>query len=179
MKTLLMAATAVFLAVGCVFAADQPSFPADITHGNIRCVLMSVGQTRVFPNDQDRAKEIPARPGGSQGVPCFTVTFLMESLADAPKDAPNELLTLKGLTVLSEGKPIHIGGGEYQQWIDYDAFRIFLDFSKPKVTNPKRAVIMRFVRFGFISNPQPLSLVIETGFGKDIQRFQFDSIHIQ
>ena len=156
-------------------AGEPRAFPADLTHGNIRCVLMSVGQTTVFPNEKDNAQKAPPWRDGKQGVPCFTVTFLIEALGDAP----SEPITLKNLEVLSAGKPLRFDGGQYHQGFDYHVFQDFLDFSKPKVSDQKQAHIMRFVQFGAVSNLQPLSLVIETGFGEDLQKFQFDSIQLR
>jgi len=136
---------------------------------------MSVGQTTVFPNEKDHARNPPWR-NGEQGVRCFTVTFLVEGLGDAP----NEPRTLRKFEVLSAGKPLRFADeSDYQQWFDYRAFQDFLDFSKPKVSDPKRAGIMRFVRFGAVPNLEPLSLVIETGFAQDIQKFRFDSIRLK
>jgi len=156
--------------------AGQPAaFTADVTHGNVRCVLMSVGQTTVFPNEKDYAQKGRAWGDGKSGVSCFAVTFLIEGLGDPP---PGQI-TLKNLEVSSAGKSIRLDGGRYGQWFDYNVFQDFLDFSKPKVNDQKRAHIMRFVWFGAVSSPQPLSLVIETGFDKDIQKFQFDAIRLQ
>ena len=86
---------------------------------------------------------------------------------------------MKNLEILSGGKPLRFDGSAEQSWFDYKAFHGFLDFSKPKVSNQKRAIIMQYVRYGSVPNLQPLSLVIETGFAKDIQKFQFDSIRLQ
>jgi hypothetical protein len=122
-----MIAVAVLLTVGRLFAADQSSFPADITHGNIRCVLMSVGQTTVFPNETDRgqrARETPSGHNGKLGVPCFTVTFLIEALGDAP----SEPHTLKNLEVLSDGKSLRIAAGEHQQWFDCAEYQQWFDY---------------------------------------------------
>ena len=176
MKTPLLIATAILLVVGCARAADQPSFPADITHGNIRCVLMSVGQTTVFLNENDNAQKAPGWRDGKQGVRCFTITFLVESLGDAPFEA----LTLKNLEFSSGVKRLRLAGvGGVQSWFDYNGFKTFAEFSKPKVSNPKRAVIMQYVQYGAVPNLEPLSLVFETGFAKDIQKFQFDAIRLQ
>jgi hypothetical protein len=175
MKSLLVIATAVLLVVGCARAADQSPFPADITHGNIRCVLMSVGQTTVFPNEMDNAQKAPPWRDSKQGVRCFSITFLVEALGDAPFE-PH---TLKNLEFSSGGKPLRLDGGVVESWFDYSFFKHLPDFSKPKVSNPKRAVIMQYVQYGAVPNLQPLSLVFETGFAKDIQKFQFDGIRLQ
>ena len=136
---------------------------------------MSVGQTTVFPNEKDNAQIAPPWRDGKQGVRCFTITFLVEALGVGP----SEPHTLKNLEILSGGKPLRFDGSAEQSWFDYKAFHGFLDFSKPKVSNQKRAIIMQYVRYGSVPNLQPLSLVIETGFAKDIQKFQFDSIRLQ
>jgi hypothetical protein len=158
-------------------ATEPRPFLADITHGNIRCVLMSVGQTTVFPNEQDKS-QLPKAPGGRDGelgVRCFTVTFLVEKLGDAPFESH----ALKNLQVFSSGKPLPLVGGTYLQAFGYENLQIFLDFSKPKVSSPKRAVIRRYVWFGAVPDLEALSLIIETGFDKDIETFQFDSIRLK
>jgi hypothetical protein len=182
-KSLPIASIVVLLAISCARAADDALFPADITHGNIRCVLMSVGQTTVF-SSSETLQGIAGGPDGKQGVPCLTVTLLMESFGDAP----TEPSTLKSVEILSAGKPVRIERAltkpysqmsSSQKWFSYDFFQSFLDFGKPKVTNPKRAVIVQFSEFGSVSRQQGLSLVIEGGFDQDIQKFEFDSIQIQ
>ena len=164
-------------------ASEAPVFHADVTQGNVRVVLMNVGQTTVFPNAKDNAGKAPPwhEREGKQGVPCFTITFLMEALGDTPLDAK-----LSGnIKLSSAGKPLELERvnkdhfGAYQQWFDYGVFQDFLDFTKPEVANPKRAFIMRYVRFGAVPNLQPLSLEIETGFNKDIKTFRFDPIRLR
>jgi len=156
-------------------AGDTGAFPADITQGGIRCVMMSVGQTTVFPNKEDHNQRKIVWGDNAKGVPCFTVTYLVEQLGDAP------LAQFVGGSVefMSDGKPLRVGGSGYQKCFAYGAFQSFLDFGKPKVSDPKRAVIMQTVTFGTVHNLQSLSLTIEAGFGKDIQKFQFDSIRFQ
>ncbi len=158
-----------------VSAAESRTFPADITNGNVRCVLISVGQTMVFPDKGDPNPRLTSWHDGSNGVPCFTVTYLVEQLGDAPSAQ-----FVGGSVELSVGgKPVRIGGGGYQKCFDYEAFQSFLDFERPKVSSPKRAVIMQTVSFGVLSDRQPVSLTIKAGFGKDTQKFQFDSIRFQ
>ena len=159
----------------CALAGDTGAFPADITQGDIRCVLMSVGQTTVFPDKDAHNQKLTAWHDSTKGVPCFTVTYLVEQLGDTPQAQ----FVGGSVELSSDGKPLHVEGGGYQKCFDYGAFQSFLDFGKPKVSNPKRAVIMQTVSFGAVSASQPLSLTIEAGFGKDIQKFQFDSIRFQ
>jgi hypothetical protein len=175
MKMPFVIAAAVLLIIGHARAAEQLPFPADVTRGNIRCVLMNVGQTTVFPNEKDNAQMEPPWRDGKQGVRCFVITFLIEALGDAP----SEPHSLKNLEVLSGGKLLRFDGGGVQSWFDYKAFHGFLDFNKPKVSNPKRAVVMQYVQYGSLPNLHPLSLVIEAGFAKEIQKFQFDPIRLQ
>ena len=161
-----------------VFAAERPAFPADVTSGDVRLVLMSVGQTTVFANEKDYVQGSPSWREKKDGVPCFTVTFLLELLGDKPYEPK----TLRNFEVLSGGKAVRLVNdqkGSYQQWFDYQAFQDFLDFSKPKVSDPQRAFIMRHVEFAALPNLQPVSLVIEAGFGKDVKKFSFDSIRLQ
>src|SRR5438067_974311 len=111
MRHLLRVLFCSFTAFVCLngVAGEGRHFPADITKGNIRCVLMSVGQTTVFPNEKDQARTPPWRDGAA-GVRCFTVTFLVEGLGDAP----NEPRALRKLEVTAAGKPVHFGdGSEY------------------------------------------------------------------
>jgi len=156
-------------------AGETGAFPSDITQGNIRCVLMSVGQTTVYPIEQDASQKAQAWLDGKQGVPCFTVTYLVEGLGDTPLGSG----AAGNVEVLVGGKPLHGIRNSYVKAFDYNVFQAFLDFSKPKVSNPKRARIVQMVLFGAVTNTQPLNLSIETGFAKDIQKFQFDSIRLQ
>jgi len=160
---------------GRALAGESPTFPADITHGDIRCVLMSVGQTTVFPDKDDHNQRLTAWHDSTKGVPCFTVTYLVEQLGDGPRAQ----FVGGSVELSSDGKPLRVEGGGYQKCFDYGAFQSFLDFGKPKVSNPKRAVIMQTVSFGAVSDRQPLSLTIEAGFGHDTQKFHFDSIRFQ
>ena len=165
----------------CALAATSPPFLANITRGKVRVVLMSVSQTTVFPNEQDDQDE-PIRPhpwgDAKQGLPCFTVTFLIESLGDGPLGA----FLVKDLAVSSASKPtqtftnLH---GAYQQSFNYGAFQDFHHFSKPKVSNRERAIIMRYTQFGTVPNRQPINVQIDTGFGDEIHKFKFDSIRLQ
>jgi len=161
-----------------VFAAEPPVFPADVTSGEVRLVLMSVGQTTVFANEKDYARGPGSWREKKDGVPCFTVTFLLELLGDKPYEPK----TLGNIEVLAGGKAVRLVNdqkGSYQQWFDYQVFQDFLDFSKPKVSDPSRAFIMRHVEFAALPNLQPISLVIEAGFGKDVKKFRFDSVRLQ
>jgi hypothetical protein len=177
MKTHITILIVSFMAIAGVraLAGESRTFPADITHDNIRCVLMSVGQTTVFPNKDDHNQRLTAWHDSAKGVPCFTVTYLVEQLGDAPRAQ----FVGGSVELSSDGKPLRLGGGVYAKCFDYEAFQSFLDFGKPKVSNPKRAVIMQTVLFGAVSDRQQLSLTIEAGFGQDIQKFQFDSIRFQ
>jgi hypothetical protein len=177
MKTHITFLVVSFMAIAGVraLAGESRTFPSDITHGNIRCVLMSVGQTTVFPDKDDHSQRLTAWHDSAKGVPCFTVTYMVEQLGDAPQAQ----FVGGSVGLSSDGKPIHVEGGGYQKCFDYGVFQSFLDFGKPKVSNPKRAVIMQTVSFGAVSSSQPLSLTIEAGFGQDIQKFRFDTIRFQ
>lgn len=160
------------------FAAERLAFPSDLTQGNVRLVLMSVAQATVFPNEKDTAKKGQPWQNAKKGVPCFTVTFLVELLGHKPYEPK----TIQDVRVLVTDKPLRLVNGQqgvYQQWFDYGVFQDFLEFTKPQVTDAKRAFIMRYVRFGAIPNLQPFSLVIDAGFGDDIKTFRFDSIRLQ
>jgi hypothetical protein len=162
-------------------AAESLPLPTDITRSDVRLVLMSVGQTTVYPSEADKAKAgagtEPWRPG-RDGVPCFTVTFLVEALGDRPF-ARKAAVDLK---LLVDGKPLELVNdphGIYQQWFDYPVFQDFLDFRKPEVTDPARAFIMRYARFGAVPDLRPFILVINAGFDDNVQEFRFDSIRLQ
>jgi len=153
------------------------AFPADVTRGNIRCVLMSIGQTTVFPSDPDNHQYLQGQVwhDAMLGVPCFTVTVLVEALGDAPY----ETQALKRLEVHSSGRQLPLSGGTHIESSCYEAFPHFLDFSKPKVSNPKRAVIQRFVWFGSVPDLEPLDLKLEVGFDQNIEAFEFAAIRLK
>jgi hypothetical protein len=137
-----------------------------------------VGQTTVFPNAKDRAAIAKARqPEASQGVPCFTATFLTEALGDKPIGT----FGIKGLEVFSAGKRIELTkmSGDNVQAFEYRVFQDFLDFTKPKVADAKRAKIIRFYRFGSVPDSRPFSLKLQAGFDKDVEDFAFDSLQIR
>jgi len=157
------------------FAGELAAFPADLTRGDIRCVLMSVSQTTIFPNKEERDLKQKAWSGMTNGVPCFTVTYLVEQLGDAPS-AP---FFGGGIELMCHGRPLRLGSDGYQKCFDYGVFQSFLDFGKPKVANPNRAVIIQSVSFGAVPNLPPLDLTITAGFGKDLQQFRFESIRLQ
>jgi len=156
-------------------AGELAAFPADLTRGDIRCVLMSVSQTTIFPNKEDRDLKQKTWGGTTNGVPCFTVTYLVEQLGDVPS-AP---FFGGGIELICHGSPLRLGSDGYQKCFDYGVFQSFLDFGKPKVANPNRAVIMQSVSFGSVPDLQPMSLTITAGFGKDLQQFRFESIRPQ
>src|SRR4051812_37929622 len=115
-----LSSIATFMALASrVLAADPPPFAVDITQGNIRVVLISVGQITVFPNEEDRPALKSKQPTGLPGVPCFAATFLVESLGDEPLG----LFTLKTFEIESAGKPVELvhKSGDYQQAFDYRA----------------------------------------------------------
>ena len=135
---------------------------------------MSVGQTTVFGNDNTNEPKHSRK----SGVPCFTVTYLLEFLGDKPFHGTE----LKKFEVSSAGKPLQLLNeqhGSYQKSFDYDFFTHFLDFTKPKVTNSKRAIIFQHVEFGALPALQPFDLLVQAGFDDDIQEFKFSSIHLQ
>jgi hypothetical protein len=157
--------------------SDEPHhFPADVTHGNIRCVLLSVGQSIVFPNKQDTTIKGRTWSDGGCGVKCLTVTYLVECIDTNP---PRQFYA-GNLEFLTANKPLKIEGhGSYRKVFAYKAFQNFLDFTLPKVSDPQRAIIMQDVRFGVIPDPQPFDIVIEAGFGTEVERFSFNSIRLQ
>ena len=161
-------------AIEAGLAAGPEASSRDITHGNVRVVLMSVSQTAVFPNDADQ--DNPHR-GTKDSVSCFTVTVLVEALGDKPFKQTSSL----DVEVLSAGQPISMPDwhGTYHQDFDYHVFQGFLDFTKPKVSSPKRAFIRRYVRFDSVPNLQPFDLLIKTGFDQDIQKFELNSISLK
>lgn len=151
-------------------------FAADVTHGNIRCVLMSVGQTTVFPNEQDTFNGIHVWDDRGHGVRCLTVIYLLERL-----DATSlEQVHASSLEFLAANNPLNIEGhGSYRKIFDYNAFQNFLDFTLPKVSDPKQAIIMQDVRFGAVPNLKPFDLVIEVQLGNEVEKFNFNSIRLQ
>jgi hypothetical protein len=153
-------------------AADATVASRDITRGNVRVVLMSVSQTTVFPNAADKGNP---HHGTNESVPCFTVTLLVEALGDKPFQTTSALR----VQALSGGKPLITSHGSYQQEFNYGAFQDFLDFNKPKVSNPKRAFIRRYVDFGAVSNLDAFDVVIEVGFDRDIPRFEFKGVSLK
>jgi len=176
MKSSLIIETVALLFAAGAFAAESPGSRWDLTHGNVRVVLMSVSQTTVLPNAKDQATQEP--PGGrKEAVPCFTVTALVEALGEKPL-APIRSLDVQ---VLSGGKPLTLvnARGLYHQLFDYRVFQDFLDFSKPKVANPKRAFVLRCATFGSLPKLEPVTLRIKAGFGDDAQTFEFASVPFQ
>jgi hypothetical protein len=175
MKTSFTILLAGFLFVDAAFAAATSS-PRDITNGDVRVVLMSVSQTMVFPNPVDNVRQTP-RGHGQESIPCFTITVLVEALGDKPFSATRSL----NVQIFSAGKQLTWTNspGVYHQAFGYDAFQDFLDFTRPKVSNPKRAFIMRYAEFGAVPITQPLDLVIKTGFDENIQEFQFKSVSVK
>jgi len=177
MKTTFVIALLPFLLIEAALAADPEASSRDITHGNVRVVLMDVSQTTVFPNAADKAKGAP-HGAAHDSVPCFTVTVLVEALGNKAfkRTAPLDV------QVLRAGQRLSLVGSRmasYHQDFDYHVFQGFLDFTKPKATNPKRALIRRYVDFGAIPNLEPFDLVIKVGFDEDIQKFEFNSISLQ
>jgi hypothetical protein len=158
-------------------ASVRASFPTDATKGEVRLVLMSVSQSKVFLNERDLAEKHPVWKAGKQGVPAFTITFLIEASGDGPVRSK----VLQRLEILRSGEPVRLldRGGIYQEWFDYHAFPDFLGFSKPKVTDPTRAFVMRFTRFGAIPDLNSFSLRIHAGFGDNIHEFNFESIELE
>ena len=184
-RSAIVSLSALFLGLNLGLAAppstlgstEQRVFPADLAHGKIRCVLMSVGQTTVFPIDTDNHQYLQAQVwrDGKLGVPCLTITFLVEALGGAPYDTQ----ALKKLEVYSSGRLLPLAGGTHLESFGYEAFPPFLGFSKPKVSDPKRAVIRRFVWFGSIPDLEPLSLNLQVGFDQNIEAFEFAGIRLK
>jgi hypothetical protein len=156
--------------VNHVTAGERPPVPAEIIRGNVRMVLMSVGQTTVFLNSPTQPD-----PKSKQAVPCFTVTYLIEFLGDHPFKKSQ----VGPLEVTSGGKPfepVNFQHGNYQKTFDYKVYPDFLDFTKPKVTDMSRALIIQNVTFAGIPSLRPFDLRIRAGFDEEIQDFKFTSI---
>jgi hypothetical protein len=172
MKTSMLFAVAVFFGFEHARAAEATAASRDLTRGNVRAVLMSVSQTTVFPNAADKGN---THRGTNDSVPCFTVTVLVEALGNKPFQRTSGLQ----VRAVSGGKPLIVSQSSYQHDFDYHAFQEFLDFTRPKVSNPKRAFIRRHVEFGAVSNLDPFDLVIETGFDQDVQKFEFKGVSLK
>lgn len=157
----------------CRAAGEQPAIPAEIVRGNVRMVLISVGQTMVFLNSPTQPN-----PKSKQPVPCFTVTYLLELLGDRPF----ERTQLAALEISAAGKPfepVTFRHGNYHKTFDYKSYPDFLDFTKPKVTNASRALIFQDVTFSAIPSLEPFDLLIRAGFDEEIQEFKFNSISLR
>ena len=157
----------------CRAAENQPAVPAEIIRGNVRIVLMSVGQTTIFLNSPTQPN-----PQSKWPVPCFTVTYLLELLGDQPFKTTQ----LAGLEVSAGGKPfepINFSHGHYHKSFDYKGYPDFLDFTKPKVTNSSRAFIFQDVTFAAIPTLEPFDLLIRAGFDQDLHHFKFPSITLR
>ena len=155
-------------------AADATAFPRDQVQGKVRCVLMSVGQTTVFPNNN------PNEPphGNKSGVPCLTITYLIERLGNEPFRGTAQ----KEIEIFSGGRPLKLvnsRSGSYTKSFDYERFPNFLDFTKPAVTDPARAVVIQYVEFGALPNLKPVDVVINAGFDDDVRAFRFVSLKLQ
>ena len=176
-----IARVVLLFAVGAVafhaVAAGPLNSRWDVTHGDIRVVLMSVGQSTVLPNEKDHARHPEPLSGRKEAVPCFTVTALVEALGDKPLTPVHSL----EVQIFSGGKPLALANlrGAYRQTFDYHVFQDFLDFSKPEVTNPKRAFVLRYVDFGALPKLQPVTLKIKAGFGNTTETFEFNSVPLQ
>jgi len=176
MKKLLiqLASFASLLAATSVGAADAGAFPHDQVRGKVRCVLMSVGQTTVFlrGEPQERSR------GDSQGVPCLTITYLIERLGNEPFRSKAQ----KEIEISFGGKPltlVNFHSGTYTKAFDYERFPDFLDFRKPPVAEPSRAFVIQYVQFGALPNLKPLDVVINAGFDDEVPTFKFLSIKLQ
>ena len=176
MKNLLIQLTSIasLLAATGASGADAAGIPRDQVQGKVRCVLMSVGQTTVFPNDNP----VEPFPGLKSGVPCLTITYLVERLGDEPFQA----VAVQKVEMLSGGKPIKLvnsRSGTCVKNFDYRVFPPFLDFTKPKVADPTRAVVVQYVEFAALPNLKPVDVVITAGFDTDLQTFRFSSVGLQ
>ena len=155
-------------------ANDPGKSPQDRVHGNVRCVLMSVGQTTAFPHNN--SNEPPYR--AAEGVPCLTITFLIERLGDAPFGGS----ALKQIEVSSGGKPLKLlrsGVGTYTKTFEYQRFPDFISFTKPAVAEPTRAIIIQHVEFAALPNLNPIDVTIQDGFDDDAPVFKFPSLKLQ
>ena len=176
MKNLLIQLTSIvsLLAITCAGAADAGAFSRDQVQGKVRCVLLSVGQKTVFQsaNSQERLK------GDNLGVPCLTITYLVERLGDElfKNTVQNEMEFSSG------GKPVtlvNFRSGSETKFFAYERFPDFLDFRKPPVADASRATIIQYVQFGALPNLKPLDLVINAGFDDEVPAFRFHSIKLQ
>jgi len=172
------------LSLFCLVAVSSPNrvsaeprlFAADLTQGDVRCVLMSVGQTTVFPTGRDTASKSRTWSDDGSGVRCLTVTYLVERLGASSL----QQVHVGAVEFLTADVPLKIKGhGSYRKVFDYKAFQNFLDFALPKVSDSRRAVIVQDVRFGAIPNSQAFDIVIEAGFGQEPARFRFNAIRLQ
>jgi len=153
---------------------EGPAITYEQTSGNVRCVLMSVAQTMVFANNPSHA----AADGDTTGVPCFTVTYLIEYLGDKPFRGT----ALRKLQVSAPGKSLPLldnRRGSYHKAFDYENFPQFLDFPKPRVANPARALIFQHVEFAALPNLRPFDLTIAAGFDDDISEFKFGPLRLE
>jgi hypothetical protein len=128
----------------------------------------------VFPNSN------PDEPlhGPKSGVPCLTITYLLERLGDESFRGP----VLQKVELSAGGKPIKFvnsRSGTYVKNFGYNVFPAFLDFTKPAVANPTRAVIVQHVEFAALPNLKPLDVLIAAGFDGDVQTFRFLSVTFQ
>ena len=170
-----LCALSALLLASTALSANGPAFPRDQTQGKVRCVLMSVGQITVFPNGN---ADEPTH-GDRQGVPCLTITYLIERLGDEPfRD-----IALQEVEISSGGKPLKLlvpsQSGMYTKTFDYSVYHSFLDFTKPSVSDPTRAVIVQHVKFAAVPNLRPFDLLITAGFDKDVSAFRFSSEKLQ
>jgi hypothetical protein len=153
---------------------EGPAVTCEQTRGNVRCVLMSVGQTTVFANNPSQA----AAGGHKNGVPCFTATYLIEYLGDKPfREA-----ALRKFQVSAAGKSLPLldnRRGSYHKAFTYENFPQFLDFPKPGVANPARALIFQHVEFDALPNLRPFDLAIAAGFDDDVPEFKFGPLRLQ
>jgi len=154
-------------------AAVKPAhYPSDLVQGKVRLVLISVGQTTVFPNDNPAE---PERNDHGAGVPCFTVTYLLERLGTEPyqKSVQGEL------KLVAAGKPLKWEDDRHSTYVksfDYESAPTFLDFTKPKVSDPKRAIVVQHVQFGAAPSVSSCDLKITAGYDEDVQVFTFPGI---
>lgn len=153
-------------------AGRPPKYPADLAQGQVRLVLMSVGQTTVFPDD---APEQPERNDQGAGVPGFTVTYLLERLGTEPYQKS----VSGGVKLLAAGKELPWQDDRHSihtKSFDYASAPAFLDFGKPKVSDPKRAIIVQYVCLCAAPAVPSYDLQITAGYDDDVQEFTFPDI---
>jgi hypothetical protein len=155
-------------------AADEAASPSEIIRGDVRFVLMSVGQTTIFANGNPDEPKLDTR----HPVNCFVFTYLVEQLGDQPLRPTG----FHGYEISTEDKPLALLRDQhihYHKEFDYEFFPDFLNLTKPKVSNPKRAKIYQHAEFGTVPGGEPFDLLVRLKPGDNLQEFKCRSIRLQ